>query len=632
MYFSAEQIKRAITQLRAVHPFFGITFLACKREGLPIGVPNELHLNKITKIHMDQHHRLNPSSNFYYQPFCQTGKWVRNDYPSSRLQTVNTQTFKGAFIHPPKKPQWGWAHDYINYLNQFISHNMQGKKIPAYALSVWLYKNEDVSEATPADLVLRFIEDYRIHEEEEALFDQRMTISDGAPTETHVAAWHDLRPFVGRSPDELPVRGGMLGHLHIRGTGPAPELRMEPSEHMTIITGDNGLGKTFLLDCAWWALTGTWADMPALPRLESAKGNVSISFGIRGQERTDFDADEASNQEIFYDWNLQEWPKAGATDGVPRLILYARADGSYAIWDPIRRTEVQNSEEQRIVLSGKEVWDGKQGKTEGLVRDWARWQSNPMTSPFSTFSKVLKVLSPPDLGEVSPGDLVRLPRELRPIPTIRHSYGEIPIVNASAGIKRIVTFAYLLVWLLEEHRIHAEFTRRLPENRIVILIDEMEAHLHPKWQRLVLPAFISVIESDLRERYSDLNAQIIVSTHSPLVLASVESKFDDERDSLIHLGLNQGLPVLEPLEFIKYGNVALWLTSPIFELQEARSWESEMAIRRAMELQNLYLLENQEIRRREIEEVTAKLRTHLPDHDDFWPRWIGFAKKFDIDI
>ena len=632
MYFSAEQIKGAIAQLNTVHPFFGITFLACKRENLPIGELTVLHLDTITKRHMEKYHKLNQSSKHYYQPFHKTGKWVRNDYPSNGLQAVNTQTFKDAFIHQPRKPLWGWSCNYIEYLDRFISRKMRGNKIPAYALAVWLYKDEDASEDTPRDLISKFMQEYNIIVDERQFFDQQTTISDGGPTEAHAAVWHDLRPFVGPPPDTSPIRGGMLGHLHIRGSGPAPELRMEPSEHMTIITGDNGLGKTFLLDCAWWALTGTWADQPAAPRFDSASRNVLISFGIRAQERMDFDAGEAFEQEVPYDWNLQEWSKTDRTAAVPGLILYVRGDGSFAIWDPIRRTEAQNGEEQQTALSGKEVWNGKEGETEGLIRDWAQWQSNPKTSPFSTFSKVLKVLSPPDLGELSPGALVRLPHELRPIPTIRHSYGEMPIVNASAGVKRVVTLAYLLVWLLEEHHIHARFTKRLPENRIVVLIDEMEAHLHPKWQRLVLPAFISVIDADLRERYNDLSAQIIISTHSPLVLASVESKFDDERDSLIHLGLKQGEPILEPVDFIKYGNVALWLTSPVFGLEDARSREAEAAILQAMELIDIKLFENQKIDRGKIEEVTAKLRIHFPDHDDFWPRWIGFARKSGVDI
>ncbi len=46
---------------------------------------------------------------------------------------------------------------------------------------------------------------------------------------------------------------------------------------------------------------------------------------------------------------------------------------------------------------------------------------------------------------------------------------------------------------------------------IVALLDEPEGHLHPKWQRQVLPAVQRLLP----------NAQIIVATHSPFVIASV---------------------------------------------------------------------------------------------------------------
>jgi predicted ATP-binding protein involved in virulence len=46
----------------------------------------------------------------------------------------------------------------------------------------------------------------------------------------------------------------------------------------------------------------------------------------------------------------------------------------------------------------------------------------------------------------------------------------------------------------------------------IVLIDEVELHLHPEWQQRVL--------SDLRRTFP--NAQFIVSTHSPAVLTTVE--------------------------------------------------------------------------------------------------------------
>ena len=55
----------------------------------------------------------------------------------------------------------------------------------------------------------------------------------------------------------------MLEYLHLKNVGPAPEMQMELAPRLNLITGDNGLGKTFLLDIAWWVLTRTWARMPS---------------------------------------------------------------------------------------------------------------------------------------------------------------------------------------------------------------------------------------------------------------------------------------------------------------------------------------------------------------------------------
>lgn len=50
----------------------------------------------------------------------------------------------------------------------------------------------------------------------------------------------------------------MLERLILRNIGPAPELELACRRRVNLLTGDNGLGKTFLLDAAWWSLTGHW--------------------------------------------------------------------------------------------------------------------------------------------------------------------------------------------------------------------------------------------------------------------------------------------------------------------------------------------------------------------------------------
>ena len=59
-----------------------------------------------------------------------------------------------------------------------------------------------------------------------------------------------------------------------------------------------------------------------------------------------------------------------------------------------------------------------------------------------------------------------------------------------------------------EHQAHLKYD--LPG---IVLIDEIELHLHISWQKKVLPFLIKVFP----------NLQFIVATHSPFVVSSIES-------------------------------------------------------------------------------------------------------------
>ena len=223
------------------------------------------------------------------------------------------------------------------------------------------------------------------------------------------------------------------------------------------------------------------------------------------------------------------------------------------------------------------------------------------------------------MGVLKPGEPVRIPDDPRVIPTLVHPYGEIPITNASAGVRRIVALAYMIVWAWNEHVVISEMMNIPPQNNMVVLVDELEAHLHPKWQRAFLPSLIALD----KVFSSELKIQFIIATHSPLVMASSEEVFDIETDSLYHLQLdNKGHITLDELDFVKYGDVSSWLMSPIFELRQARSQEGEAAIEDAKKIQ---ALENPDIEM--IEDITVRLRKYLSATDKFWPRWIIFAER-----
>jgi len=620
MFFTAEQIAGSIRALSVVHPFHGITFLVCKQEKLPIGNAVEFALDSYTDAFLRQHHRLNPNSQWFFQPFKSSRRWVRPDYSAKGLQAINTQTFHDAFLHQRNTRLWGWSPNYVAVLAMRLPKR---NRIPAFDLAVWLYRTEAWPDnCTTSDVLNRFISEFHItKEEEQALFN--MSLPANLPLvhifQTRAAQWSELQAQIPAAPDAEPEHGGTLAYLEIEGVGPAKKFLLEPARRLTLITGDNGLGKTFLLECAWWALTGVWPDRPAYPTQNREGGAAKITFMIAGERSS------PDRKTISFDWKTSSWPEPKNRPTIPGLTVYARVDGSFAVWDPIQQVKIsRDGVRTNAVLTSEEVWNGLPNRIEGLIRDWVRWQNSSSKSPFETFKKVLAHLSPPDLGQLVPDEPVRIPDDPRDIPTLRHPYGVTPIVYSSAGVRRIMTLAYLIVWAWNEHVVAAELARKKPERRLVVLVDEMEAHLHPLWQRVVLPALISVAQT----LSAELEAQYIVATHSPLVMASAETVFNSETDSLVHLELSsEGLVTLREMEFVAFGDASSWLTSPVFELRHARNPQAEAAIEAAKSIQ---LSGN--ATKTQVEEISKQLIRYLPENDKFWPRWISFAEKFGVEI
>src|SRR5208283_1466596 len=147
------------------------------------------------------------------------------------------------------------------------------------------------------------------------------------------------------------------------------------------------------------------------------------------------------------------------------------------------------------------------------------------------------------------------------------------------GMKRIISFAYLLTWAWDEHRRAARLRNQEQAKHILFLVDEIESHLHPRWQRTLLPSVLKVGET----LDGEIDLQILATTHAPLVLASAEPHWDEDRDSLFLFELEgrANSVSLRRLPWEKQGDAVAWLTSPIFGLDQARSREAENAIEAA---------------------------------------------------
>lgn len=415
----------------------------------------------------------------------------------------------------------------------------------------------------------------------------------------------------------------MLNYLKLRNVGPAPELELELGPRINLITGDNGLGKSFLLDVAWRALTRTWGPLPARPT--PGKNSVTIDYRLSGSHKTNH---------TNFDRAAQMWidkPEPSANAG---LVLYAQVDGSFSVWDPARNywRKKGNGEAQErpsaYLFRPRDIWDGLEidGKIlcNGLIRDWSSWQKEGGAA-FDQLQAVLAQLSPSPEEKLIPGKLTRISLDdARDIPTLQMPYGqEVPVLHASAGMKRIIALGYLLVWAWQEHQRASELTGQKIARESTFLIDEVEAHLHPRWQRVILGAVLGVMK--VLAQSGGPQVQLLCVTHSPLLLASVEPLFDAEQDRLFHFGLADGNVVLTDIPWSKQGDTTNWLVSDVFGLRQARSLEAERAIEAAeafMRGERDTLPEGLNTEKK----IHAELERVLAGHDPFWPRWIVYAE------
>ncbi len=412
----------------------------------------------------------------------------------------------------------------------------------------------------------------------------------------------------------------MLEGLKLEGVGPSPRMEFAFAPRLNLLTGDNGLGKTFVLDLAWWALAMQNEPLPALPR-KNWEGRRQVEASILRHDGSRFPIVETIPP-------LHVPP--GLLAANQAMTLYARVDGGFSLWDPIRNNRFVQygafTPLPRYEFSQEELWNGLEDDERvwcnGLIRDWVSWQLKKSES-FQRLERVLKALSPGEHEPLKPGEPTRISiDDVRDIPTLEMPYGAVPLTHASAAVRRIVGLAYLLVWAWEEHQLAAELVREKTTHSIVLLMDEVEAHLHPRWQRLILPSLLAVV----RELRPDVKVQIIAVTHAPMLLASLEPHFDLEQDALFMFDLVDSDVKATRAEWRPRGDANAWLTSEVFDLKEARSVEAEQAITRAKAA-----LKDPALPIEKVREIHNDLYRLLKDTDPFWARWLARAEASGIE-
>src|SRR5687767_12090129 len=118
----------------------------------------------------------------------------------------------------------------------------------------------------------------------------------------------------------------MLSRISTRDVEPA-DLDVPLAPRLNLLAGDNGLGKTFLLDLAWYALSTTWAAHDAMPR-RTPGSDPTLQYWLGHSEAVE------AKFNFQGPWWQKKWPPGQPG---PTLGIYVRADGDILVQDSLRR-------------------------------------------------------------------------------------------------------------------------------------------------------------------------------------------------------------------------------------------------------------------------------------------------------
>jgi energy-coupling factor transporter ATP-binding protein EcfA2 len=151
------------------------------------------------------------------------------------------------------------------------------------------------------------------------------------------------------------------------------------------------------------------------------------------------------------------------------------------------------------------------GDVDGRLGDFKQWLVNTLSKPKSDLrAQEMRKLLDQLIREIIPGRIDAL-ADLRPgewIVRVETPDGEVPFDELSQGMASIFNWVGLLA---QRMYTICENSPRPQDEPAIVIIDEVDAHLHPEWQRRLVP---------LTRKFFP-NVQVIATSHSPLLAGSL---------------------------------------------------------------------------------------------------------------
>ena len=328
-----------------------------------------------------------------------------------------------------------------------------------------------------------------------------------------------------------------ITNLNVTDVGPFDEITLEFDKQVNVFTGPNNSGKSTLLWVLGELLVYPFTMPKKLFKSPNPKWRLSISTPV-GNESVDGTLPADSKQFVPI------YEKIGYTCYVPaqrqgtsfrstgptlRQDIEGTVDEALELFSPewsailrelgpdsVRQAlwrlvsdkkEPELAKRSTLMLAGNSLVSDKAVKQKIVNLDYAASRkSNPAIK--AVVNQVASIAS--DITEGFPIQFKRVADDLEGLyPEFGTPDGDLPLDVLSQGTQSIIQF---LARLLFGYAEYYAFPADLKEKPGILIIDEIDAHLHPSWQRRIIPT--------LTQHFPNL--QIFCSTHSPLMLAGLK--------------------------------------------------------------------------------------------------------------
>lgn len=365
----------------------------------------------------------------------------------------------------------------------------------------------------------------------------------------------------------------VLKSVELRNIGPFDELTLRLDPTWNVLLGDNGVGKSSILRALALAFIGEDGRLYADRLIKAGRTSASITLEFEGDD---------SN--VKYITTLSQTTSGALVRSSPSAPI--RVKNSLTLGFPALRT-ISWDRSMDVAVAGKEILlpedllpllEGKPDPRLDRLRSWLVSLDHTIGSPDTPASVSERYSNLRDrffevIRELTPGLRVKYHGvdPISKVVLIETDDGIVPIEAVSQGTTSLL--GWIGVFLQRYFDIYGH-TTETTDKYALVLIDEIDAHMHPRWQQIIVKSLGDLFP----------NVQFIATTHSPLIIAGMPP-------SQLHCFMRNEDGIVEQVDVsqeMSDGRADQILTNDLFGLQSTRSLAvttkmeeySQLAVRR----------------------------------------------------